>query len=93
MFRLSQRKKLQVRIFQALNLPSSSSHFVHFAIQGDDYNTEPVRGSSPEWNYRKEIEVLMDETFEEELKQKYFQFVIFDDDVQVATEDVVGVAK
>ena len=34
----------------------------------------------------------MDDGFEEELKQKYFQFVIFDDEVDVE-DDVVGVAK
>ena len=53
LFRLSQRKRLEVKVTKAVNLPSSSAHFVHFAVQGDDYNTEPVRGSSPEWNYRK----------------------------------------
>ena len=52
-------------MLSAMNLPSSSAHFVHFAVQGDDYNTEAVRGSSPDWNYRKEIEVIMDDGFEE----------------------------
>jgi len=51
-----------------------------------------MRGSSPEWNYRKEIEVIMDDEFEEEMKQKYFQFVIFDDEVDIE-DDVVGIAK
>ena len=52
-FRLSQRRKLEVKILKAINLPSSSPHFVHFSLQGDDYNTEPIRGSSPEWNFKK----------------------------------------
>ena len=34
----------------------------------------------------------MDEAFEEELKQRYFQFVIFDDDVEL-NDDVVGIEK
>lgn len=34
----------------------------------------------------------MDDEFEEEMKQKYFQFVIFDDEVDIE-DDVVGIAK
>ena len=91
-FRLNQRKRLEVKITKAMNLPSSAAHFVHFAIQGDDYTTEPVRGSSPDWNYCKEVDLIMDEAFEEELKQRYFQFVIFNDEEEV-NDDVVGIAK
>jgi hypothetical protein len=39
----------------------SSSAFVYFAFQGEDYFTEAIRGSSPEWNFKKEIEVMMNE--------------------------------
>ncbi len=92
MFKLSQRKRLEVKILQAANLPSSSAHFVHFSLQGENFNTVPVRGSSPEWNYRKEIELVMDEQLEDEFKQKYLEFVIFDDEEQV-NDDVVGIAR
>lgn len=34
----------------------------------------------------------MDDSFEEELKQKYFQFVIFDDEADIE-DDVIGIAK
>jgi hypothetical protein len=34
----------------------------------------------------------MDDGFEDELKQRYFQFVVFDDEEEVE-DDVVGIAK
>lgn len=65
---------------------------MYFSLFGEDYFTEAVRGSSPEWNYRKGVEVTMGEDTEDELKQNFVQFTIFDDDKPV-NEDVVGVAK
>jgi hypothetical protein len=38
---------------KAFGLSSGSSSFVYFTLQGEDYFTEAVRGSSPEWNYKK----------------------------------------
>lgn len=59
MYRLGQRKTLEIKIIKGSNFPSSSAHFIYFSLQGDDYYTEAVRGTSPEWNYRKQIELMM----------------------------------
>lgn len=64
-------------------MPPSSSTFIYFTLEGEDFFTDAVRGSSPEWNYKKEIELLMGEELEEELKQNYLQFTVFDDEKQV----------
>jgi hypothetical protein len=61
LLRLGQRKRLEISIIRAQGMSSSSSCFVYFSLQGEDYFTETVRGSSPEWNYRKEIEMMMNE--------------------------------
>jgi hypothetical protein len=65
LLRLGQRKRLEISIIRALGMSSTSSCFIYFNLQGEDYFTEAVRGSAPEWNYRKEIEMLMNEDLEE----------------------------
>lgn len=66
--------------------------FVYFTIQNEDFFTEPERGPIPTWDYHRDIPVTFDEEFCDELKQRYFQFTIFDDDKEV-NEDVYGIAK
>jgi len=90
--KLTQRKRLSITITRATNLHSNCNAFVYFSLQNEDYFTEPAKGPSPLWDYHQEIDILMSEEFEDELKQKYVQFTIFDDEKEV-NEDVIGTAK
>lgn len=91
-FAINQRKKLGITVERAEGLISSGNTFVYFSIQNEDFFTEPCEGSSPFWDYHREIDVVLDEDFCGYLKENYVQFTLFDDDKEV-NEDVVGIAK
>lgn len=90
--RLGQRKKLEIRVLRGTGFQPSSSTFVYFNFQGEDFFTEATKGSSPEWAYARDMDVLLGEELEEEWKQNYFQFTVFDDERPV-NDDVLGLAR
>ena len=60
MFSVNQRKKLAITIEKAEGLFSGGNTFVYFNIQNEDFFTEPQMGSSPFWDYHREVDVILD---------------------------------
>ena len=52
-------------IKKGLGLPIGSNSFVYFTLQGDDFFTEAVRGSQPEWGFERDLELMITPELEE----------------------------
>ena len=82
-FSISQRKNMRISIDRGEGFSKNVNAFVYFNIQNEDFFTEPERGPSPFWDFHREIQVTLNEEFMDTLKQKYFEFTIFDDEKDV----------